>query len=57
MEKYNMKPIVDLMDESIKKIQKLRFNKIKGECPEGHGKMKKTLTGVYWCLLCQKYYE
>lgn len=55
-----MKPIVNLMDESIKKLKKLKkfnFIIIDDQCPEGHGKMKTTLTGVYWCVLCQKYYE
>jgi len=46
--------ILDAMEEYATQV---KTDELKSQCPEGHGKMKKTLTGVYWCVLCQKYYE
>lgn len=52
---YDMKPIEVTMDYAIKKLKKLI--RVQRTCPQGHGKMKKTSFGPYWCLNCQKYYE
>lgn len=52
---YDMKPIENIMDYAIKKLNDLIHNPT--ICPNGHGEMKKTDFGPHWCINCQRYYE
>lgn len=62
-QEYDMKPIEDLMGNAITRLEGLCQSPVSNnthiarQCPQGHGKMKKTLFGPWFCINCQRYYE
>lgn len=52
----SIESIIFVIDDAMRKLQEIKASLSVKDCPNGHGKIRRTSSGTYWCLLCQRYY-